>query len=112
MFSDCVTQVISETAIAEHRAEPITVPMNTLTRGWTMVRKACGSTTNRRVPKNPSPIERAASACPTGTVLMTERTYSHTKADDDSVSHSITHLKYGMDRPNPSCPLACSRHLR
>src|SRR5690625_7649842 len=94
MFSDCVTQVISETAIAEHRAEPFTVPMNTFTSGWTMVRSACGRSTKRRVPKEPSPIERDASASPTGKVLMPERTFSQTKAADDRVSTSYPHQKF------------------
>ena len=53
----------------------------TLASGGTAARNACGSTTSRIVPPNVSPIARAASACPSGTALMPERTASQTNAE-------------------------------
>ncbi len=44
-----------------------------------MLRKACGSTTRRRVLTNVMPIDRDASACPDATELTPERTASATK---------------------------------
>ena len=44
-------------------------------------RKACGSTTIRSVWVKLSPIERAASAWPNGTVLTPDRRTSQTNAD-------------------------------
>ena len=54
--------------------------MTTLISGGTTVRKACGSTMCRSVWANVSPIDRAASAWPTPTELMPERTASQKKA--------------------------------
>ena len=54
--------------------------MKTLMSGGMTVRIACGRTTLRRVCGNVSPSDRAASACPTPTLLTPERTASQTKA--------------------------------
>ena len=51
----------------------------TLPSGATTTRKACGRMIIRRDWKKVSPIARAASACPSGTVLMPERSASQTK---------------------------------
>ncbi len=45
------------------------------------VRNACGSTTSPSVCEKVMPRLRAASPCPTGTVLMPERTASQMKAE-------------------------------
>lgn len=52
--------------------------MKMLLSGGITERVACGRTTSRRVCGNDMPIERAASAWPSGTVLMPERTASQT----------------------------------
>ena len=49
--------------------------------GGTTLRMACGRMISRSVRTLPSPIARAASACPMPTELMPERTASQTKAD-------------------------------
>src|SRR5690606_13328374 len=54
--------------------------ISTLASGPMTERNACGSTTSRSTWLKFSPSARAASACPTGTVLMPERIASHTKA--------------------------------
>jgi hypothetical protein len=54
--------------------------IRTLPSGATTARPACGRMMIRSVWANVSPIARAASACPAGTVLMPERTASHTNA--------------------------------
>jgi hypothetical protein len=52
--------------------------MSTLIIGGMTERVACGSTTSVMTCPNVSPSARAASACPTGTVLMPERSVSAT----------------------------------
>ena len=54
--------------------------MSVLPSGAIAPRKACGRMISRIVAPNPSPIARAASACPAGTVLTPERSASQTKA--------------------------------
>jgi hypothetical protein len=54
--------------------------ITTLMIGGTTVRNACGSTTSRSDWVNVSPIERAASAWPTPTALMPDRTASQKNA--------------------------------
>ena len=58
-----------------------TSAMSTLISGGIAVRNACGSTTRERFWVNDMPRDRAASACPTPTELMPERTASATKAE-------------------------------
>ena len=55
--------------------------MRTLPSGAMTERNACGSTTSRSVCAKVSPIARAASAWPSGTVLMPDRIASQTKAE-------------------------------
>lgn len=55
--------------------------MRMLPSGATTARNACGSVISASVLTKPSPSERAASACPTGTVLSPERSASHTNAE-------------------------------
>ncbi len=62
-------------------AEFFVSAMKMLLSGGTTVRVAWGSTTSCRVWANVMPIERAASACPSGTVLMPERTASQTNEE-------------------------------
>ena len=52
--------------------------ISTLVSGGTVARSACGSTTWVIVPPKVRPIARAASAWPSGTELMPERTASQT----------------------------------
>ena len=52
----------------------------TLVSGGTTARSACGRITVARVWPNVKPSARDASACPTGTVLIPDRTTSQTKA--------------------------------
>ena len=54
--------------------------MRTLPSGAITARPACGRTMIRRVCAKVSPIARAASAWPAGTVLMPERSASQTNA--------------------------------
>ena len=58
----------------------LTMAIQTLPRGGTTVRKACGSTTSRRDWPTVSPSARDASAWPAETALMPDRTASLTKA--------------------------------
>ena len=55
--------------------------MKTLMSGGIVIRNACGSTTSDTVWPKPRPMLRAASACPTGTPLMPERSASATNGD-------------------------------
>ena len=55
--------------------------MKTLMSGGTVMRNAWGSTTSETVWPKPSPMLRAASAWPTGTPLMPERSASATNGD-------------------------------
>ena len=55
--------------------------MSTLPNGAMAPRNACGRITWVRERPNGSPIARAASACPAGTVLMPLRSASATKAE-------------------------------
>ena len=55
--------------------------MKTLISGGIVMRNACGSTTRLTVWPKPSPTLRAASACPTGTPLMPDRSASATNGD-------------------------------
>ena len=71
---------------SQRRARAAT-PMKTFTSGCTIVRNACGRITNRSDWVNVKPIERAASACPTGTVLIPPRTASQTNAAPNSAMH-------------------------
>ena len=59
-------------------AEFFVSAMMMLLSGGSTVRVACGSTTIRSVWTKVMPRLRAASACPSGTVLMPERTASQT----------------------------------
>ena len=52
--------------------------MSALPRGTIAPRNACGRMTSRSDWLNVSPIERAASACPSGIVLTPERSASQT----------------------------------
>ncbi len=54
--------------------------MSTLPSGGTTVRKAWGSTTSPSTCRNGRPSARAASPCPTPTLLIPERSASQTKA--------------------------------
>ena len=54
--------------------------MTTLISGGTTVRNACGRITSRSDWVKVSPMERAASACPTPTALMPDRTASQKNA--------------------------------
>ena len=55
--------------------------MKTLMSGGTTMRAACGRTMSEIVCPKAKPRLRAASACPTCTPLMPERTASATKGD-------------------------------
>ena len=55
--------------------------ISTLASGAITARIAWGSTTSVNTCRKDSPIARAASACPVGTVLMPDRTASHTNAE-------------------------------
>ena len=55
--------------------------MKTLMSGGTVMRKAWGSTTSDTVCPNPRPMLRAASAWPSGTPLIPERSASATNGE-------------------------------
>ena len=82
MFS--IISFISSAASATPIADAIVVflvsAIRTDPNGAITARKACGSRMIRRFWLNVRPSERAASACPTGTVFTPARTDSHTNA--------------------------------
>ena len=71
---------VSATEPAAATVEFLMSAISTLPSGATAPRNACGRITRRAAGQNPRPIARAASACPTGTVLTPERSASHTNA--------------------------------
>ena len=70
----------SATDAAAATVEFLVRAMSTLPSGATDPRNACGRMISRAAGQNDSPIARAASAWPTGTVLTPERSASQTKA--------------------------------
>ena len=80
--------VSSLTPTADASDDPSTTPMKMFTSGCTIVRNAGGRITYRSDCVNVKPSERAASACPTGTVLIPPRTASQTNAAPNAAMHS------------------------
>ena len=72
--------VSSLTPTADASDDPSTTPMKMFTSGCTIVRNAGGRITYRSDWVKVKPSDRAASACPTGTVLIPPRTASQTNA--------------------------------
>ncbi len=77
-----IISFINSAASATPMAEAIVVffvnAISTDPSGMSTARNAWGSNTIRRFCPNVKPSDRAASACPSGTVLTPERTVSHT----------------------------------
>ena len=80
LASRVVTAVSSATPKAAAIEVFLVRAMTTLIRGGITVRKAWGRTTSRSDWVKVRPMERAASACPTPTALMPDRTASQKKA--------------------------------
>ncbi len=78
---DFISRAASATPIAAATVVFFVNAISTLVSGPTAARKACGSTTRPSTWEKPRPMARAASAWPTGTVLMPARIASHTKAE-------------------------------
>ena len=96
--------VSSLTPTAAASEELSATPMNTLTSGWTIARKACGKITNRRDWVNVSPMALAASAWPTDTALMPPRMASQTNAAPDRARHSAAEVNSEYVTPTSGSP--------
>ncbi len=81
-FASCLPTAKSSTTKNPPATEVFLVrAMKTLMRGGMVIRNACGRITSETVWRNPRPTLRAASAWPTGTPLMPDRSASATNGD-------------------------------
>ena len=80
------------------------MPMKMLTSGCTIVRNAGGRITYRSDCVKVIPSDRAASACPTATVLIPPRTASQTNAAPNPARHSAAEMNSEKVRPMSGKP--------
>ncbi|CAM5267370.1 hypothetical protein SVIOM342S_07998 [Streptomyces violaceorubidus] len=76
-----ISSAVSATPMAAATVVFLISAISTFASGTTDERNACGRTTSRSTWPKLRPRARAASAWPTGTVLMPERSASHTNDD-------------------------------